>query len=138
MDGHASQKGTSDPCRLCGETDHVVVSRTDCHGNALETVLCMGCGVITNDPIPSDEELAAFYRTDYRMQYKGAKKPRKRQVWRNFKRIESHFAVNRDMYAGHRTCLDLGSGSGEFMLMAEALGMDCIGIEPNEVYARYS
>ncbi len=103
------------PCRLCGESEHLPVSRKDRHGYALDTAICMGCGIITNYPIPSHEALADFYRADTRTQFKGTEKPRKRQVWRNFKRLESHFEDNRDIYAGRRTCLDLGSGSGEFM-----------------------
>lgn len=126
------------PCQLCGEADHKPVSQRDRHGKPLSTVVCTGCGVITNDPIPTDEELAAFYRSDYRTDYKGAAEPRLRQVWRNFGRLETHIAANRDIYGGRVKCLDLGSGSGEFMYLARALGLDCIGIEPNIGYAAYS
>ncbi|GEM_PF-922229 len=127
-----------DPCRICGEAEHVLVSRKDRNGGMLDTVVCMGCGIITNDPIPSYEEIAAFYRTDYRAQYKGTRKPRRRQVWRNFKRLENHFGNDWEMYAGRRNCLDIGSGSGEFMYLSKALGMECVGVEPDEEYSVYS
>ncbi len=124
-------------CALCGATDHHVVSTKDRHGNALRTILCSGCGIITNHPIPSDEELAAFYKKDYRTDYKGTPEPRMRQVWRNFSRMEQHMLNNRDVYASGMKCLDLGSGSGEFMFLANAIGMTCKGVEPNEGYANY-
>lgn len=128
----------SQSCPLCGVAEHETVSGNDRHGNPLTTILCLGCGIITNDPIPNDEQLAAFYRTDYRKDYKGSVEPRMRQVWRNFGRLESHFIANRAIYADRKTCLDLGSGSGEFMYLAGALGIDCVGIEPNEGYANYT
>lgn len=125
-------------CALCGDNGHETVSKFDRHGKPLTTVLCMGCGSITNDPISSDEELAAFYSTDYRKAYKGSLEPRMRQVFRNFGRVENHLFRNRDIYAGRRKCLDLGSGSGEFMYLAKELDIECIGVEPNQGYAHYS
>jgi 2-polyprenyl-3-methyl-5-hydroxy-6-metoxy-1,4-benzoquinol methylase len=127
----------SENCALCGASDHHLVSSKDRHGNALRTILCSGCGIITNDPIPSDEELAAFYKKDYRTDYKGTPEPRMRQVWRNFERMEAHMLANRDVYSSGMKCLDLGSGSGEFMFLANAIGMQTQGVEPNEGYANY-
>ncbi|MDP3896718.1 MAG: methyltransferase domain-containing protein, partial [Mesorhizobium sp.] len=129
---------TETPCQLCGAHDFEVVSERDRHGGALRTVLCLGCGSVTNDPIPSDAELEAFYRSDYRTSYKGTPEPRARQIWRNFDRIERHVRANRQFYDGRSRCLDLGSGSGEFMYMAGGMGIDCIGVEPNEPYAAYA
>ena len=127
----------SDPCPLCGGTERPVVSTRDRHGNALTTVICMACGVVTNDPIPSDEELAAFYRQDYRTEYKGSAEPRMRQIWRNFRGTTEHMSTFRGYYEGRKRCLDLGSGSGEFMYLAGHVGIDCLGIEPNEGYSAY-
>ena len=125
-------------CQLCGSNQFETVSERDRHGDPLKTVLCLGCGSITNDPIPGDDELAAFYRSNYRTEYKGAAEPRMRQIWRNFGRLQRHLSDNRTFYAGRSSCLDLGSGSGEFMFMAGAIGMDCIGVEPNAGYAAYA
>lgn len=125
-------------CQLCGGDTCETVSGRDRHGAPLDTVLCLGCGSVTNEPIPTDAELAAFYRSDYRKEYKGVAEPRRRQIWRNFGRMERHIADNRAFYAGRRRCLDLGSGSGEFMYLAGRLGIDCIGVEPNGPYAAYA
>ena len=128
----------TEPCQLCGGTHFETVSERDRHGKPLKTVICMGCGVITNDPIPSDEELAAFYTSDYRKEYKGAAEPRMRQVWRNFERIERHYVRNHDIYKGRKKLLDLGSGSGEFMFIASKAGIDSLGVEPNQDYSAYT
>ncbi|MCU0830978.1 MAG: class I SAM-dependent methyltransferase [Rhizobiaceae bacterium] len=125
------------PCPLCGGTEHEKVSSRDRHGNPLVSVLCLGCGVITNDPIPTDAELAAFYTRDYRKSYKGAAIPSKRQVWRNFGRLVAHFEANTGFYRAPITGLDLGAGSGEFLFLAKVKGLHFIGVEPNEDYAHY-
>jgi SAM-dependent methyltransferase len=124
-------------CVLCGSHDFEIVSTTDRHGQPLQTGLCGGCGVLRNDPVPTDAELAQFYRKDYRQSYKGAAEPRLRQVWRNLERLNGHFVQFRDVYAAPGRWLDLGSGSGEFTYLAQSIGADVVGVEPNEGYATY-
>lgn len=124
-------------CTLCGARGSEIVSRTDRHGQPLMTVMCSGCGVVRNDPVPGEAELEAFYRQDYRKEYKGAAEPRLRQVWRNLDRLNQHFAEYRDVYAKGGAWLDLGSGSGEFAFLAKRLGAAVTAVEPNEDYAAY-
>lgn len=125
-------------CVLCGAQGSEIVSREDRHGQPLLTVMCPGCGVVRNDPVPSEAELEAFYRQDYRKEYKGAEEPRLRQVWRNLDRLNGHFRTFRDVYAARGGAwLDLGSGSGEFSFLAARLGAEVTAVEPNEGYAAY-
>jgi len=124
-------------CVLCGGTEWEVVSERDRHGNPLVTVLCAGCGVLRNDPVPSAEALEQFYRKDYRASYKGATEPRLRQVWRNFDRLTTHIRSFDDVYARGGDWLDLGSGSGEFSYLAKRSGAGVTSVEPNEGYAAY-
>lgn len=126
-----------EPCVLCGVAATEVVSREDRHGRPLLTVLCTGCGVLRNDPVPSEAELTEFYRRDYRQEYKGAPEPRLRQVWRNLDRLNRHFAEFRDVYSKGGRWLDLGAGSGEFTFLARHLGAQVTAVEPNEAYADY-
>ncbi|MCD2171741.1 class I SAM-dependent methyltransferase [Rhizobium sp. C4] len=93
--------------------------------------------MVTNDPIPDMETLAQFYAQHYRREYKGASKPRKRQVWRNFGRTLRHFRTFADVYGKVRTCIDIGAGSGEFLYLAKASGIATRGVEPNIDYAGY-
>ena len=116
---------------------HEVVSETDRHGEPLRTVICMETGLVRNDPIPGDEELAKFYSEDYRTSYKGAAKPRKRQIIRNFRRVAGHIRQFRDVLDPAKKVLDVGAGSGEFAYLMTELGKDVVGIEPNAGYAAY-
>ena len=90
-----------------------------------------------NDPIPSDEALSAFYSKDYRQSYKGAGKPRKRQIVRNFRRVCQHINASADILSDVRSVLDIGAGSGEFLFAMKFTGKQTRGIEPNREYAAY-
>lgn len=74
----------SSACLICDASEKTVVSSKDRDGEALTTVICEACGHVSNDPIPTKEELASFYALDYRMRYKGSAQPRARQIARNF------------------------------------------------------
>ena len=119
------------------EGTHEIVSETDRHGKPLRTVISMETGLVRNDPIPGDEELARFYAEDYRTSYKGAAKPRTRQIIRNFRRVAEHIRRFRDILDPAQKVLDVGAGSGEFAYLMTELGKDVTGIEPNAGYAAY-
>lgn len=124
-------------CIVCGSHDSRIVSELDRRGKPLTTRLCMECGLVCNDPVPDDAELADFYANRYRVEYKGAFHPRGRQIVRNFRRAREHMDMFSDIIRPARAILDVGAGSGEF-LFAVAPGADvAIGIEPNKGYADY-
>lgn len=116
---------------------HELVSETDRHGKPLRTLICMETGLVRNDPVPSDEELTQFYAEDYRIAYKGAAKPRRRQVLRNFRRAAEYVRTFRDVLEPAAHVLDVGAGSGEFAYLMTRLGKTVKGIEPNSAYATY-
>jgi SAM-dependent methyltransferase len=124
-------------CVLCGATTREVVSDRDRHGGPLVTALCTGCGLVRNDPVPTQAELDHFYGSAYRESYKGASAPRPRQIWRNFDTTRRHMAEFRDIYGRGGRWLDLGSGSGEFLYLARAAGAAAEGIEPHAGYSAY-
>ena len=119
------------------EGTHEVVSETDRRGRPLRTVICMETGLVRNDPVPDDAELARFYAEDYRIAYKGAAKPRRRQILRNFRRVASHVRNFQDVYGEVTQVLDVGAGSGEFAFLMTRLGKTIQAVEPNIPYAAY-
>jgi 2-polyprenyl-3-methyl-5-hydroxy-6-metoxy-1,4-benzoquinol methylase len=119
------------------EGTHEAVSDTDRRGNPLRTVICMETGLVRNDPVPDDAELATFYAEEYRNAYKGASKPRRRQALRNFRRTANYIRTFRDVLDPATRVLDVGAGSGEFAFLMTRLGKTVTGIEPNVGYAAY-
>lgn len=119
------------------EGTHELVSEVDRRGNPLRTVVCMETGLVRNDPVPDDAELAKFYAEDYRKAYKGAETPRKRQIIRNFRRAAAHIGQFRDVLDPAGYVLDVGAGSGEFAYLMTEMGKTVTGIEPNAGYAAY-
>lgn len=119
------------------EGTHEVVSETDRSGRSLRTVICMDTGLVRNDPVPDDTELARFYAQGYRIAYKGAAKPRRRQILRNFRRVASHVRTFRDVYGEATHALDVGAGSGEFAFVMTRLGKEVKAVEPNVPYAAF-
>ena len=116
---------------------HELVSETDRRGKPLRTVICMETGLVRHDPVPNDAELAQFYSADYRIAYKGAAKPRRRQILRNFRRASAYLRAHEDVLDAPTHMLDVGAGSGEFLFMMQRLGKSAKGIEPNAAYAAY-
>lgn len=129
--------GPYSSCPVCGSSDAREVSDRDRRGAPLSTVLCRACGHVHNDPIPSEAELIEFYGSRYRIDYKGAAKPRGRQIARNFARVEAFWRAHADVLTGRPRMLDVGAGSGEFLFFAQGLGYEARGIEPNAGYAAY-
>ena len=119
------------------ESANEVISKRDRYGNPLRTVLCTETGLVRNDPVPDDEELAQFYSEEYRTAYKGVKRPRRRQILRNFRRVAKHIRRFQDVLEPVRRVLDVGSGSGEFVFLMQALGKEAVGAEPNRGYSAY-
>jgi SAM-dependent methyltransferase len=134
----ATVSRSAEACVLCGGEHAEIVSTRDRRRRPLSSVLCMDCGLIHNSPIPTDAEVEAFYREAYRLEYKGAAVPSRRQIVRNFARVLAFFQRNGQLLASARTCLDVGAGSGEFLFFAKSLGMEAKGIEPNKGYAAHA
>lgn len=124
-------------CVLCRGTEHTVVSRRDRKRRPLTSVMCQGCGLVFNSPVPDDATLAEFYSERYRLEYKGMFEPRRRQVVRNFAGVLEFFRANWPLMADAGTCLDVGAGSGEFLFFAQNTGLRAVGLEPNRAYAAY-
>lgn len=129
---------TVHPCPVCGRRLGMVLSQEARDGTALTTMLCGECGVARTDPMPSETELADYYATQYRLEYKGVMAPKKKHVLRaGWLARERLSRLKPRLQSGARV-LDLGAGGGEFVALALAAGLQAEGIEPNAGYATYA
>jgi len=125
-------------CDLCGGSEFTVVSELDRHGKALTTGLCKGCGLVSHLPVPSEEEVAAYYASDYRKDYHGEATPSRRRImraWNNGQRILNQV---RSYLPATASVFEVGAGIGCTVKSFEEAGFDASGIEPNEGFNSYT
>jgi hypothetical protein len=115
----------------------IEVSSRERKGQLLKTVLFESCWHVYNDPIPSDAELEHFYRKNYRLQYKGTKRPRLRQIARNFQGAFEFIKRWSGSLQDRTKILNIGCGSGGFLYLMHRRGFNTSGVEPNLGYADY-
>ncbi len=128
-------------CPLCGGCDAVTLCTTDGKtGRPLNTVACRGFTLARVDPLPSAEELAAYYGEAYRSDYKGVVTPKLKHVWR-----AAHAALDRLRWvaplldgAPVRRVLDIGSGGGEWVALLARRGWQASGLEPHRGYGEFA
>ncbi len=71
LTGYGVAGGRRD-CPLCGSDEFSELSDWDRRLKRLRHVTCSGCGLVRQDPLPSEASLAAYYATAYRRDYQGA------------------------------------------------------------------
>ena len=126
-------------CILCEKNEFDIVSSKDAKNNALlKVVFCKGCGMIQQDPIPSEDAVNEYYSNEYREDYKKTFTPKTKHVYRAgklaLKRIK--FLKERNILQGN--LLDVGAGGGEFTYLSSKLGFISEGIEPNVGYSNFA
>ena len=130
-------RGRQERCCLCGSGETLLLARHDRRLKRLTSVVCAGCGLIRVDPMPTEAELAEYYRTRYRADYQlvSGKPPRRHLV-----RTRAEAARRADLLALPRGArvLDFGCGSGEFLAEGLGRGWAMEGVEPGEAYAAHA
>ncbi len=125
-------------CDLCAATEFEQVGDRDRHNHPLESVICKNCGLVAHGQIPTDEELARFYATEYRQSYHGEMTPSNRRVmraWKNgeriFNQLQPHIKTDAEVF-------EVGAGIGCTVKVFELNGHQSTGIEPGEGFQTYS
>lgn len=133
-------RGERRACNLCGQLSATLLCRYDRRLKPLTTVRCDDCGLIRTDPMPSEEELARYYASAYRLDYQMARRrtPPKFHLRRSAAEAATRFALLSGLLRPRSRVLDLGSGSGEFLALVKQAGHDATGIEPGEDFARHA
>jgi SAM-dependent methyltransferase len=112
-------------CPLCGGRDLRAITTVDSH----PVVRCRACRLQFTTPQPSDAELAAIYGPDYTLADDGT--PAAAVITRSKRATADHYL---DLLAAANirppaALLEIGCGSGNFLLQAANRGYDVTGVE---------
>ena len=133
-----SAPGCSIPCNLCGGRHVKVLATRDRNNQPLQTVICLGCGLVWTDPRPTADATRAFYSEKYRRQYKATIQPKMKHVYRDVNRALVRFDRISPLLAPGMKLLDVGAGGGFFPYVVKQNGFTVTGLEPNTGYAEYA
>jgi len=125
-------------CDLCGGSKYTIISQRDRRNLPLTTGLCEGCGLVSHLPVPTEDEVSAYYAQDYRKDYHGESTPSPRRImraWNNGQRILNQVSCHLPKEA---SVFEVGAGIGCTVKSFEAAGFDSSGIEPNEGFNSYT
>lgn len=126
-------------CVLCQHEQFKTISEKDAKtSETLIVSMCQNCGLIFQNPIPTEQELKSYYSHHYRVDYKSTYAPKPKHVYRAadtaMKRL--NFLSKHGIQQGE--LLDIGAGGGEFTYLAHKNGFNAHGIEPSVGYSRYA
>ena len=126
-------------CVLCEQDNLKQISTKDAKsGGLLSVSVCISCGMVQQDPVPTEEELKSYYSTEYRHDYKKTYTPKSKHIFRAGNLALKRIDFLRQGGVTQGRLLDIGAGGGEFTYLSEKLGFDAQGIEPNIGYSTYA
>lgn len=124
-------------CLICGSSERRgfvthdrdrVALRLAIPTGRISYVICSGCGHVYQDPMLGEEELSRLYRDDYRPLLKT-----REAVAKEMERgcsVSSWVAEQVEPLVRRRTVLDIGCGSGTYLLPFKERGWEVFGIDP--------
>ena len=133
-------RGTT-PCPACKASRGKRLTHKDGKsGQPLDVLQCAGCGLGRIDPMPTADDLAHWYSSHYREEYKAATVPRLTHVLRAARIAAERWTWARAQagFVLPQRSLDVGASSGEFVYLLQRLGVHGMGIEPHAGYARFA
>ena len=126
-------------CILCRGNDFKLISERDSKSRGeLMVCFCNICSMVSQNPIPTEQEVEKYYTSDYRQEYKQVFEPKLKHVYRagNLALDRLGFLTKNNVISGK--LLDVGAGGGEFTYVSSQLGFESMGIEPNIGYSNYA
>ena len=125
-------------CDLCGQEDFQTIAERDRKGQELETVVCRNCGLVSHASVPTDQELASYYRRQYRREYNNEYTPSARRVLREWRRGRRRFELLRPFLHASGRVFEIGTGIGCNLKPFDLAGFEVAGIEPGEGFRAFA
>jgi SAM-dependent methyltransferase len=128
-------------CLLCGSDSDTFVHFENHYGESGEDryLICKKCGLVFQSPRLTEEDLDAFYASQYRLFMQGSEEPTEKDLIIQRARAQHLLDFVRGRVSSVSSCLDIGSSSGLLLKkFKEAFGCEVLGIEPGDAYRTFS
>lgn len=134
LDTSMHQLENSERCEVCAGRDFKFIIRQDKY----KILRCRRCGLVFSYPLPSDEELDAFYQNFSFNEFEGrfAGENQKIGEYVTRKQINLLGRLGQDINRGR--FLDIGCGNGYYLFGAKACGFETFGVEKDKTAAEYA
>jgi 2-polyprenyl-3-methyl-5-hydroxy-6-metoxy-1,4-benzoquinol methylase len=129
-------------CLVCGHKEQKLFLRLNDYmvtGEEFNIVECVHCGFHFTNPIPNQEDIGRFYKSEEYISHSSSKKGIINSLYnvvRN-KTLKDKVKWVRNEVSGNRL-LDVGSGTGHFLKVANDNGFEGYGLEPDEAARAYA
>ena len=125
------------PCDSCGKSTFSRICDVDRRGNALDTVMCESCGLVSHERIDSPEQLHAYYGDRYRKSYHGRTSPKSHRVLRAWQAGQIYSRLLTPHLPTGGRVLEVGAGLGANVKALELAGFETHGIDPGVDFVQY-
>lgn len=126
-------------CPVCDHASSTHVANLDRRFKKLPTQCCDACGLLYTNPMPTEDELVAYYTKHYRLDYQmAATRPKPKHIVKRNREAAGRIAQVVKLLPNNARTLDFGCGSGEFVGQMLNEGVDAHGFEPGETYGSYA
>jgi hypothetical protein len=122
-------------CPLCGSDHNNFFERFKFRDRDISNRICLNCGLVYQSPCMDENEMAAFYATEYRLLNEGSVTPTARNISAQQARAEALAGFARPLIGHPASHLDIGCSMG---ILLERFRKDFlsapVGIEPGEAH----
>jgi len=123
-------------CPICGEKEHRFFLEAEDHNvskDAFKIVECSKCSFRFTSPIPTEETIGEYYKSENYVSHSGTKKGLVNKIYhvvrnRAIKQKEKLASRN----SNEKSILDIGCGTGDFLGYCKTQNWKTLGLEPDE------
>lgn len=122
-------------CPICNSTtlSHVITCEDhSVSGEEFNIVACGACGFQFTNPVPSEEEIGAYYKSENYVSHSSSKKGIINRIYHlvRWYSLRRKVRLIRSLTHGRRL-LDIGAGTGHFLKVAKEASWVAQGLEPD-------
>lgn len=123
-------------CPVCESSDfsnHLTLADHMITKEVFSVVKCNSCGFHFTNPIPSEEVIGNYYKSENYISHSNSKSGLINKAYNVVRKITLKKKVNLvSRLAKGKNLLDIGSGTGHFLNESKITGFDVQGLEPDE------